>query len=54
MDELDSAIVRHLQRDARQTNRHLARTLGIAPSTALNRHVQALVHFQIRPVRRAN
>ncbi|MBW8483780.1 Lrp/AsnC family transcriptional regulator [Actinomadura parmotrematis] len=76
MDELDSAIVRHLQRDARQTNRDLARALGIAPSTclervralrargvitgyhaavdpaALNRHVQALVHFQIRPLSR--
>ena len=77
MDELDSAIVRHLQRDARQTNRDLARALGIAPSTcleriralrargvitgyhaavdsaALNRHVQALIHFQIRPLSRA-
>jgi len=76
MDELDSAIVRHLQRDARQTNRELARTLGIAPSTclervralrergvitgyhaevslpALNRHVQALLHVQIRPLSR--
>ncbi|MGP3974024.1 Lrp/AsnC family transcriptional regulator [Streptomyces sp. 8N114] len=77
MDELDSAIVRHLQRDARQTNRDLARALGIAPSTclertralrargvitgyhaavdpaALNRHVQALIHFQVRPLNRA-
>ena len=33
VDELDSAIVRHLQRDARQTNRDLARTLGMAPDT---------------------
>ncbi|MCW6010801.1 Lrp/AsnC family transcriptional regulator [Micromonospora sp. CPCC 205371] len=41
MDELDSAIVGHLQRDARQTNRDLARTLGIAPSTCLER-VRAL------------
>ena len=41
MDELDSAIVRHLQQDARQTNRDLARTLGIAPSTCLER-VRAL------------
>lgn len=41
MDELDSAIVEHLQRDARQTNRELARTLGIAPSTCLER-VRAL------------
>jgi DNA-binding Lrp family transcriptional regulator len=37
MDELDSAIVRELQRDARQTNRELARGLGIAPSTCLER-----------------
>lgn len=41
VDELDSAIVHHLQRDARQTNRDLARTLGIAPSTCLER-VRAL------------
>jgi DNA-binding Lrp family transcriptional regulator len=76
MDELDSAIVQHLQRDARQTNGDLARTLGIAPSTclervralrergvisgyhaeislaALNRHVQALLHVQVRPLSR--
>ncbi|NIY64482.1 Lrp/AsnC family transcriptional regulator [Streptomyces malaysiensis] len=37
MDELDTAIVRELQRDARQTNRELARTLGIAASTCLER-----------------
>lgn len=37
MDELDSAIVRELQLDARQTNRELARKLGVAPSTALER-----------------
>jgi DNA-binding Lrp family transcriptional regulator len=41
MDELDSAIIAHLQADARQTNRDLARTLGIAPSTCLER-VRAL------------
>jgi DNA-binding Lrp family transcriptional regulator len=41
VDELDSAIIRHLQSDARQTNRDLARTLGIAPSTCLER-VRAL------------
>lgn len=41
MDELDSAIVRELQRDARQTNRELARRLHIAPSTCLER-VRAL------------
>lgn len=37
MDELDSAIIGHLQLDARQTNRELARRLGVAPSTALER-----------------
>lgn len=37
MDELDSAIVAELQRDARLTNRELARRLGIAPSTCLER-----------------
>ncbi|MGC9666490.1 Lrp/AsnC family transcriptional regulator [Planosporangium sp. 12N6] len=41
MDELDSAIIRHLQQDARQTNRELARRLGVAPSTCLER-VRAL------------
>jgi DNA-binding Lrp family transcriptional regulator len=76
MDERDSAIVRQLQVAARQTNRDLARTLGIAPSTCLervralqasgaitgyhaevslpvlNRHVQALLAVQIRPLSR--
>ncbi|QQQ77075.1 Lrp/AsnC family transcriptional regulator [Saccharothrix sp. 6-C] len=37
MDELDSAITRHLQLDARLTNRELARRLGVAPSTCLER-----------------
>jgi len=37
VDELDAAIIRHLQRDARQTNRELARAVGIAPSTCLER-----------------
>jgi DNA-binding Lrp family transcriptional regulator len=76
VDELDSAIIRYLQNDARQTNRDLARAVGIAPSTclervralrdrgvitgyhaeislpALNRHVQAFLHVQIRPLSR--
>lgn len=76
MDELDSAIVRHLQGNARQTNRDLARAVGVAPSTclervrllrergvitgyhaevsmaALNRHVQAFLHVQLRPLSR--
>lgn len=41
MDELDSAIVALLQTDARQSNRELARRLGVAPSTCLER-VRAL------------
>ncbi|AWS43972.1 Lrp/AsnC family transcriptional regulator [Streptosporangium sp. 'caverna'] len=41
MDELDSEIIRLLQTDARQSNRELARRLGIAPSTCLER-VRAL------------
>ncbi|MGW5675422.1 Lrp/AsnC family transcriptional regulator [Streptomyces sp. NPDC003860] len=43
MDELDSLILDHLQRDARITNRELARRLGIAPSTCLER-TRALRH----------
>ncbi|MDR7278733.1 Lrp/AsnC family transcriptional regulator [Catenuloplanes atrovinosus] len=41
MDELDSALIRLLQSDARLSNRELARRLGIAPSTCLER-VRAL------------
>jgi DNA-binding Lrp family transcriptional regulator len=41
MDELDAAIIRLLQADARQSNRELARQLGVAPSTTLER-VRAL------------
>ncbi|MEC3979786.1 Lrp/AsnC family transcriptional regulator [Amycolatopsis sp. H20-H5] len=37
MDELDSAIVAQLQQDARQSNRDIARKVGIAPSTCLER-----------------
>lgn len=37
MDELDSGIIKLLQADARLSNRELARTLGIAPSTCLER-----------------
>jgi DNA-binding Lrp family transcriptional regulator len=37
LDELDSAIVALLQEDARQTNRDIARKVGIAPSTCLER-----------------
>jgi len=41
MDELDAEITRLLQTDARQSNRELARHLGVAPSTCLER-VRAL------------
>ncbi|MFF4252328.1 Lrp/AsnC family transcriptional regulator [Streptomyces sp. NPDC001663] len=37
MDELDTAILRHLQEDARQSNRAVAEKVGIAPSTCLER-----------------
>jgi DNA-binding Lrp family transcriptional regulator len=37
VDNLDAAIIRELQVDARQTNRELAGKLGIAPSTCLER-----------------
>lgn len=37
MDELDSAIVSALQADGRRSNRELAASLGVAPSTALER-----------------
>ncbi|GIH95575.1 AsnC family transcriptional regulator [Planobispora siamensis] len=41
VDELDAEIIRLLQTDARQSNRELARALGVAPSTCLER-VRAL------------
>ncbi|KKD03129.1 Lrp/AsnC family transcriptional regulator [Streptomyces sp. WM6386] len=37
MDALDTAILRHLQEDARQPNRAIAQKVGIAPSTCLER-----------------
>jgi DNA-binding Lrp family transcriptional regulator len=37
MDEVDSAIIRELQEDARQTNQDIARKIGVAPSTCLER-----------------
>ncbi|MEU2348650.1 Lrp/AsnC family transcriptional regulator [Modestobacter sp. NPDC049651] len=37
MDELDAALLRQLQRDARRTNRDLAAAVGVSPSTALER-----------------
>lgn len=37
LDAVDSALLALLQNDARRTNRQLAQTLGIAPSTCLER-----------------
>ena len=37
MDELDSAILRELQADARRSNRDIAAAVGVSPSTALER-----------------
>jgi len=37
VDELDTAILAELQRDARQTNRAVAAAVGVAPTTALDR-----------------
>jgi DNA-binding Lrp family transcriptional regulator len=37
LDELDTALLRELQLDARRTNRDLAAAVGVAPTTALDR-----------------
>ncbi|MBU2662938.1 Lrp/AsnC family transcriptional regulator [Actinoplanes bogorensis] len=37
MDELDKAILRELQSDARRTNREVAAAVGVSPTTALDR-----------------
>ena len=37
MDELDTAILRELQTDARRTNRDIAASVGVSPTTALDR-----------------
>jgi len=37
LDEIDTAILRELQVDARRTNRDIAAAVGIAPTTALDR-----------------
>ncbi len=37
LDALDTAILRALQDDARRTNRDVAATVGVAPTTALDR-----------------
>jgi DNA-binding Lrp family transcriptional regulator len=37
LDEIDTALLRELQRDARRTNRDVAAAVGISPTTALDR-----------------
>jgi len=37
LDPVDLEILRHLQNDARMTNRDLAQAVGVAPSTCLDR-----------------
>ncbi|WP_306213616.1 Lrp/AsnC family transcriptional regulator [Actinoplanes sp. RD1] len=37
LDELDTALLRELQADARRTNRDVAAAVGISPTTALDR-----------------
>jgi DNA-binding Lrp family transcriptional regulator len=37
MDELDKAILRELQSDARKSNRDVAAAVGVSPTTALDR-----------------
>jgi DNA-binding Lrp family transcriptional regulator len=37
MDELDTAILRALQSDARRSNRDVAAAVGVSPTTALDR-----------------
>jgi len=37
LDELDKAILRELQADARRTNREIAAAVGVSPTTALDR-----------------
>lgn len=37
LDELDKAILRELQSDARKTNREVAAAVGVSPTTALDR-----------------
>src|ERR1700722_16847205 len=37
LDELDTAILREMQADARRTNRDIAAAVGIPPTTALDR-----------------
>ncbi len=43
LDELDAAILRELQSDARKTNREVAAAVGVSPTTTLDR-TRALRH----------
>jgi DNA-binding Lrp family transcriptional regulator len=43
LDELDAALVRELQNDARKTNRDIAEAVDVAPSTSLER-IRSLRH----------
>lgn len=47
-DELDTAILRELQLDARRTNRDVAAAVGVAPTTALDRTRALRDHGVIR------
>ncbi|RWZ64598.1 Lrp/AsnC family transcriptional regulator [Labedella populi] len=42
IDDVDAAIIEHLQKDARIPNNHLAERVGIAPSTCIAR-VRSLI-----------
>lgn len=48
LDELDTAILRELQADARRTNRDVAAAVGVAPTTALDRTRALRDHGVIR------
>lgn len=37
LDDIDTAILAELQRDARRTNRDIAASVGVSPTTALDR-----------------
>lgn len=54
LDELDSAILRELQIDARRTNRDIAAAVGVSPTTALERtralRTRGLIHGAILDV----
>jgi DNA-binding Lrp family transcriptional regulator len=48
LDSVDRALLRELQKDARQTNKALAAKIGIAPSTCLERVRELLARGVIR------